>query len=332
MTSEALIEVRSLDIEFTTPDGLVRAGTGLDLDIHAGEFVGIVGESGSGKSQLLLALLGLNAKNGRLRGSIRYRGTELVGAGKNELGRIRGDRISMIFQDPMTALNPHLRIGRQLTEGLQRHRKTTAAAARARAVEMLRAVHLTEPERRLDQYPHELSGGMRQRVMIAMALICEPELILADEPTTALDVTVQAQILELLQELRQRFGTAVVMVTHDLGVVAQIADRVAVMYGGRIVERGDVDDIFYRSRHPYTEGLRRAIPRLGEDRAARLATIPGNPPNLAQLPRGCPFAPRCAYHMPRCDAEMPTLETVAGTHRKACFYDGPLADAPEVLA
>lgn len=331
MATESVLEVRGLSLEFTTPDGTVRALSGIDFDVRAGEFVGVVGESGSGKSQLLLAMLRLNAHNGRLGGSIRYRGRELLSAGPRALEQIRGDRISMIFQDPMTALNPHLRIGRQLIEGLQRHRRTKPAAARARAVEMLRAVHMTEPERRLDQYPHELSGGMRQRVMIAMALICEPDLILADEPTTALDVTVQAQILDLLQELRTRFGTAVVLVTHDLGVVAQIADRVAVMYGGRIVETCSVDEVFYDGRHPYTEGLQRAIPRLGDARSARLATIAGNPPNLAHLPPGCPFAPRCDYRMSRCDTQMPALEAVgtdtSSAHRKACFHDGALGAA-----
>jgi oligopeptide/dipeptide ABC transporter ATP-binding protein len=233
----------------------------------------------------------------------------------------------MIFQDPMTSLNPHLTIGRQLAEVQQRHRGASRSAARTRAADMLRAVHMTEPERRLDQYPHELSGGMRQRVMIAMALVCEPELILADEPTTALDVTVQAQILALLRELRTRFGTALALVTHDLGVIAEVADRVAVMYGGRVVETGSTDDVFHRYRHPYTEGLHRALPRLDDALASRLATIPGSPPALSELPRACPFAPRCPYRMPRCETEMPPLEALAPGHRCACFYEGALGRA-----
>ena len=323
-TAAPLIDVRDLSVEFATPDGIVHAVSGVDLAVAPGEFVGIVGESGSGKSQLLLSLLGLNAGNGRVLGSIRYRGRELVGVPARQLNQIRGDRISMVFQDPMTSLNPHLTIGRQLTEGLRYHRRSSAADARRRATEMLKAVHLTEPERRLDQYPHELSGGMRQRVMIAMALICEPELILADEPTTALDVTVQAQILALLRELRERFGTAVVLVTHDLGVVAEVADRVAVMYGGRIVETGSTEDLFYRGRHPYTEGLQRSIPRLDESRSERLATIPGSPPNLLHPPPGCAFAPRCVYRQARCEQTLPRLQSVADGHRRACFHEGAL--------
>jgi len=326
--TEPLLQVRDLNVRFTTHDGTVQAVTAVDLDVAPGEFTGIVGESGSGKSQFLLSLLGLLANNGSTTGSVRYRHQELLNAKESVLQQIRGRRIGMVFQDPMTALNPHLSIGRQLTEGLRHHLKLNRRDATRRAIDMLKAVQLTDAERRLSQYPHELSGGMRQRVTIAMALICEPDLILADEPTTALDVTVQAQILGLLRELRSRFGTAVILVTHDLGVLAQVADRVAVMYAGRIVEAGTLDDVFYRPRHPYTEGLQHAIPRLDRDRTQRLPTIPGAPPDLSRLPPGCAFAPRCAYRMSRCETEIPPLDLVdpgvESGHRKACFHQGAL--------
>jgi len=332
MTADTLLEVRDLSVRFATPDGDVQAVSDIGFDVRDGEFLGIVGESGSGKSQCLLSLTGLLAKNGRASGSVRYRGQELLNAPTATLQAVRGRRIGMVFQDPMTALNPHLTIGHQLTEGLRHHLQLGRAAAVRRAVEILKAVQLTDAQRRLSQYPHELSGGMRQRVMIAMALVCEPDLILADEPTTALDVTVQAQILMLLRDLRSRFGTAVILVTHDLGVLAQVADRVAVMYAGRMVETGTLDDVFHHPRHPYTEGLQRAIPRLQEARSARLPTIPGAPPNLSRLPPGCAFAPRCRYHMRRCDTAIPPLESVGETHRKACYHDGPLDRVAETAA
>jgi oligopeptide transport system ATP-binding protein len=316
-----LLEVRKLALEYRTPDGVVRAVRGVDLTIRPREFIGIVGESGSGKSQLLLALLGLTAPGAVVSGSIRHGGEELVGASAAALNRIRGNRISMVFQDPMTALNPYLTVATQITEVLRLHRGLGRRAALARAAELLDAVQITEGRRRLQQYPHELSGGMRQRVMIAMALACEPEILLADEPTTALDVTVQAQILELLRDLRQRTGTAVVLVTHDLGIVAELADRIAVMYAGRFVEEAPVDTLFAASRHPYTEALKRSIPRIDITLPERMASIPGNPPNPALLPPGCAFAPRCAFRLDRCEAEAPPLQDLGAGHRKACLRD-----------
>jgi oligopeptide transport system ATP-binding protein len=240
------------------------------------------------------------------------------------LNRIRGEHISMIFQDPMTALNPYLTVAQQITEVVRTHKGLDRRTAERRALEMLEAVHITEPARRLRQYPHELSGGMRQRVMIAMALIAEPEILLADEPSTALDVTVQAQILSLLKELRARTGTAVVLVTHDLGVIAEVADRVCVMYAGRLVEQASVQELFEHPRHPYTEALQRSIPRLDRPLAPRLATIGGNPPNPADRAPGCPFAPRCLYRMNVCDTAPPPLTPVASDHLKACYYEGAL--------
>jgi len=269
-------------------------------------------------------MLGLNAPGARIGGSIRYREQELVGAGERALGALRGARIAMIFQDPMTALNPYLTIGVQLTEGMRYHQGVSRAVARRRALELLDAVHIPEPERRFAQHPHELSGGMRQRIVIAMALICEPDILLADEPTTALDVTVQAQILALLRELRSRTRAAIVLVTHDLGVIAEVADRVLVMYAGRVVEQASVERLFEHARHPYTEGLRRSIVPLEGPLPARLPAIGGNPPNLVALPPGCAFAPRCAYAFERCPTAPPPLESVEPGHLRACYYDGPL--------
>jgi peptide/nickel transport system ATP-binding protein len=327
---DPLLNVRDLRITYRGTTGPLHVVDGVDLDLAAGEFLGIVGESGSGKTQLLLALLGLNA-GAQLAGSIRYRGEELLGARERCWRRLRGANIGMIFQDPMTALNPYLPIGRQLTEGVRRHRGLSRSAARLRALEMLDAVEITEPRRRMDQHPHELSGGMRQRIVIAMAMICEPEIILADEPTTALDVTVQAQILTLLRELRTRMSVAVVLVSHDLGVIAEVADRVAVMYAGRIVEQADAPTLFTAARHPYTEGLRRSIVPLDGVLPARLPTIGGLPPNVAALPPGCAFAPRCSYAWDPCGTAPPPLmlasapgAALAQEHRKACYHEGPL--------
>jgi len=325
-----LLEARALSVEFDTREGTVRAVSDVNLDLAAGETLAIVGESGSGKSQMLLSILGLMARNARVTGSAKFKGEELVGAPESRLNQIRGDSIGFVFQDPMTSLNPYLSIGLQLTEPLRVHKGADRKTAAAQAIEMLKAVDITEPERRMQQYPHQLSGGMRQRVAIAMALVCRPEILIADEPTTALDVTVQAQVLSLLREIRKRFGTAVILVTHDLGVIAELADNVNVMYAGRVVERGSVQDIFYHCRHPYTEALQRSIPQLTEIRPARLAAIAGNPPNPVRLPPGCAFAPRCLYRLESCDKSVPPLELVEGIHVKACFYEGSLGKTMEL--
>lgn len=316
MTS--VLEIDGLTVSFSTPDGDVSAVSDVSLSVEAGECLGLVGESGSGKSQTFMAALGLLADNGTATGEIRLDGIDLLSANEKKLNTLRGERIAMIFQDPMTSLTPHMKIGRQLSEVLVEHQNVDAKTGRARALDMLNRVHIPEAERRLDMYPHELSGGLRQRVMIAMALMCEPEVIVADEPTTALDVTVQAQILDLLAEVKDNLDAAIVLITHDLGVVAGLADRVAVMYAGRIVEQGTVGDIFASPAHPYTQGLLACTPRLDIETEA-LVTISGQPPNLQNLPPGCSFHPRCTYVVERCKSERPALETMDNGHIQACF-------------
>jgi oligopeptide transport system ATP-binding protein len=316
----AVLEVRDLTTRFATPDGEVAAVSGLSFRISAGESVGVVGESGSGKTQAFLSIMGLLAGNGRCTGSARFRDQELLGLPPRRLNAIRGVKLAMVFQDPMTSLNPHLRIARQMTEVLIEHRGLGEQAARRRALELLDRVGIPAARQRIDLYPHEFSGGMRQRVMIATALLCEPELVIADEPTTALDVTVQAQILELLQELRRELGMAIVLITHDLGVVAGLADRVLVMYGGRIVEEGPVQAIFDDPQHPYTLGLLRSMPRLDAATAGELVAIAGQPPNLQALPSGCAFRERCAFAFERC-AERPELRAFAAGRQKACHLE-----------
>jgi len=314
----AVLDVRDLEVRFATPDGTVEAVNKVSFTVEPSETVGIVGESGSGKSQVFMSVMGLLASNGRATGSVKFQGGEILGLPRRELNRIRGARMSMIFQDPMTSLNPYLSIERQLTEVLVTHRGMTGREARAAAVAMLERVQIPEADRRIGLYPFEFSGGMRQRAMIAMALLCQPELLIADEPTTALDVTVQAQILELLGELKRGGKTAFAVITHDLGVIAGLCDRVLVMYAGRIVESGPARDIFKNPQHPYTAGLLFSMPRLDEAEATRLATIPGQPPNLQRLPAGCAFNDRCQYAMERCRVERPALNAFAPGRMKAC--------------
>jgi oligopeptide transport system ATP-binding protein len=317
----ALLEVKGLSTRFDTPEGEVKAVSDVSFSLAEGEVLGVVGESGSGKSQVFLTILGLLAANGRATGSARFRGVELLGMRADALNRIRGSRIAMIFQDSMTSLNPYLRISRQMTEVLVTHRGMSEAEARSAAIALLERVRIPEAARRFDMYPHEFSGGMRQRVMIAMALLCQPDLLIADEPTTALDVTIQAQILDLMRELKRGSNTAIVLITHALGVVAGLCDRVLVMYGGRIVEDAPVRQIFYEPQHPYTQGLLRSTPRLDEAKAEELRTIPGQPPNLQRLPPGCAFHERCAWRMERCRIEEPVLREVGTGRRKACHLE-----------
>ncbi len=316
-----LLEVSNLETNFSTPDGEVPAVGGVSFTLGRDETLGVVGESGSGKSQIFMSIMGLLSTNGRARGSVKFDGEEILNLPRAGLNRIRGDRMSMIFQDPMTSLNPYLTVGRQLTEVLVTHKGMNESEAREAAVAMLDRVQIPEAGRRIDMYPHEYSGGMRQRAMIAMALLCRPELLIADEPTTALDVTIQAQILELIGEIRAQGSTAIILITHDLGVVAGLCDRVMVMYAGRIVESGSVADIFYRPQHPYTEGLLHSMPRLDEKDAKRLATIPGQPPNLQRLPPGCAFEPRCQHRIEVCKTTIPPLRDSGAGRRKACHLE-----------
>jgi oligopeptide transport system ATP-binding protein len=301
-----LLDVKDLHVSFSTGDGAVRAVNGINFSLAAGQTLGIVGESGSGKSQSVLAMMGLLARNGSTSGQVLYQGQDILRMPAHQLNTIRGDRIAMIFQDPMTSLNPYLTIERQMTEVLQLHKGLDRKAARAASLRMLDAVKIPDAAQRIGTYPHEFSGGMRQRVMIAMALLCEPELLIADEPTTALDVTVQAQILSLLRELQRDFQTAIVLITHDLGVVAGVCDQVMVLYAGRVMEQGSAEDIFYRPSHPYTAGLLGAIARLDRTEQTLLA-IPGSPPHMARPSAGCPFQPRCSLAQAVCSSQVPTL-------------------------
>ena len=321
MTSGPVLEVEGLTVTFSTPDGPVHAVRGVDFFLGEDEVLGVIGESGSGKSVTMLAVMGLLPRTATVTGSVRYRGRELLGLPEAELRRYRGAKLAMIFQDPMTSLNPVLKVGKQIAEAMLTHRVCDKREARDRAVELLRAVGIPRADQRFDDYPHQFSGGMRQRVMIAMAMANDPDVLIADEPTTALDVTIQAQILEVLETAQERTGAGVLLITHDLGLVAGVADRVEVMYAGRIVEEGSLDQIYYESRHPYSRGLMACLPRL-DQRGRRLEPIGGAPPSLMNLPSGCVFHPRCPYRTDLCTEQVPALRPVDVDleHRSACHY------------
>ncbi|MBO8128630.1 MAG: ABC transporter ATP-binding protein [Peptococcaceae bacterium] len=328
--STPLLQVRGLKISFFTYAGEVKAVDGVDFEVGSGEAVGIVGESGCGKSVTALSVMRLIPKPGEIiDGSIIFDGENLLTKTEKAMEAIRGKDIAMIFQDPMTSLNPVLTIGYQLTEAILRHEKMEKRQAREKAIEMLRLVGIPNAEERLSQYPHQFSGGMRQRVMIAMALCCNPRLLIADEPTTALDVTIQAQIIELLKELRSKLNTSIVLITHDLGVVAGLADRVIVMYAGKIVEVGKIKDIYYNARHPYTWGLLKSVPRLDYKEKRRLVPIVGQPPDLLDPPKGCAFYPRCPHVMRICLKEKPELTELGPEHKVACWLAHPAAPKPD---
>ena len=317
-----LLRVDDLTVSFATEDGVVQAVGGVSFELHAGEVLAIVGESGSGKSVTAQTITGLTrAPNARINGAVTYRGRELNELDDDQLRDVRGEQIAMVFQDPMSSLNPVYRVGDQIAEMIRAHRDVSKREAQDRAVELLRSVGIPNPEGRVRHYPHEFSGGMRQRVMIAMALALEPEVLIADEPTTALDVTVQAQILRLIDQLNRDRDLAVILITHDLGVVAEVADRVLVMYAGQIVEDATLDETFYDPQHPYTWGLLGSLMRLDQSRGARLAQIPGQPPSLLAPPPGCRFAPRCPHAFDKCH-ELPSLEArVGGHHLDRCWLD-----------
>ena len=318
--SEKLLEIKDERLSFFTPAGEVKALNGVSFSMEEGEVLGIVGESGSGKSVTAYSVMGLTAYPGKLiGGTINFNGHQIDKMSEKEMRKIRGNEVSIIFQDPMTSLNPVYTIGNQITEVICLHTGKSKKEAHDRAKELLALVGINEPAKRLKQYPHELSGGMRQRVMIAIALACEPKLLIADEPTTALDVTIQAQILELMQELRKKLGMSIIMITHDLGVVASMCERIAVMYAGHIVEYGTADEIFYEPKHEYTKGLIRSIPKLNVQETERLIPIEGQPVDLLNPPAGCPFAPRCANCMKICLREMPPKTELSDTHYSQCW-------------
>ncbi|MDE6601091.1 MAG: ABC transporter ATP-binding protein [Lachnospiraceae bacterium] len=320
--SEYLVDVKNERLSFFTPAGEVKALNDVSIRLKEGEVLGIVGESGSGKSVTAYSLMGLTAHPGKLLGGeLHFNGHQVEMMTEKEIRKIRGNEISIIFQDPMTSLNPVYTIGNQITEVIRLHTDKTKQQAKERARELLELVGINEPDKRLKQYPHELSGGMRQRVMIAIALACEPKLLIADEPTTALDVTIQAQILELMMELKDKLGMAIIMITHDLGVVASMCERIAVMYAGRIVEYGTTDDIFYHPKHQYTKGLIRSIPRLDTKEHERLVPIEGTPVDMLNPPAGCPFAPRCDAAMRICLREMPPVTTFGDVHYTQCWLN-----------
>ena len=328
--SEKMLEVKGMRTSFFTHVGEVKAIRGVDFYLDKGEAVGIVGESGSGKSVTSLSVMRLLQFPGKLTGGeVFFDGEDLAKKTDKEMQAIRGNEISMIFQDPMTSLNPVFTIGNQIMEAIIKHQKMSKDQARQKAIDMLKLVGIPSPEKRIDQYPHEFSGGMRQRAMIAMALSCEPKLLIADEPTTALDVTIQAQILELMKDLKDRLNTSIILITHDLGVVADVCTRIIVMYGGLIMEEGTTEEIFYKPQHPYTLGLMRSIPKMSDkENKERLIPIDGTPPDLLKPPAGCPFAPRCDHAMKICMTQMPEYTKSSDTHRAACWLLHP--DAPKV--
>ena len=331
--SEHLLEVKNLQTNFATGAGIVQAVRGIDLHVDSGEFLGIVGESGCGKSVTMLSIMRLLADNAAVRADkLEFNGKDLLAENEKAMKKLRGNEIGMIFQDPMTSLNPLYTVGTQLMEPLKLHQKLKKKEAKEKAIEMLRIVGINEPEKRINQYPHEMSGGMRQRVMIAIAMCCDPKILIADEPTTALDVTIQAQIMELMQDLKERFSTSVILITHDLGVIAQVCTRVVVMYGGLVMEEGSLDQIFYETKHPYTKGLLESVPRDAEledgvYEKQKLKPIPGSPPDLMNPPKGCPFAARCQYAMKICNMAPAELTTVSEGHRAACWLLHPQAAA-----
>jgi len=329
MMSKNILEVKDLKTSFYTHLGEVQAVRGVSFNVGKGQILGIVGESGSGKSVTSLSVMRLLQFPGKIKsGEILFQGEDLAKKPEKEMLGVRGDKIAMIFQDPMTSLNPVYSIGNQIMEGLKLHRGLNKSEAKQEAIKMLDMVGIPAPEERIDNYPHEFSGGMRQRAMIAIALACEPDLLIADEPTTALDVTIQAQILELLRDLKDKVETSIILITHDLGVVADLCSRVVVMYGGLVMEEGEIDDIFYQPRHPYTMGLLKSIPRLDIDEDEKLVPIPGSPPDLLKPPAGCPFYSRCPYTMKICLDQFPEYTYEQNGHRSACWLNHP--DAPKI--
>jgi len=327
----SLLDVTDLSVGFHMPGRDVQVVDRVSFTLEQGETLAIVGESGSGKTQTAFSMVGLLAENGFASGSVKFEGKELIGLRESELNKVRAEKIAMIFQDPMTSLNPYIRVIDQLVEVLVQHKGMTRQAAETESIRMLEAVKLPDGKNIARRFPHECSGGMRQRIMIAMALLCRPKLLIADEPTTALDVTVQAQMLELFQSLTSEFGTALIMITHDLGVVAGLADKMMVMYAGRAVEKGTVDELFYDPRHPYTLGLLTSTPHV-EERSRRLNPITGSPPNIEHLPRGCTFHPRCAFRFEQCFAQIPQLREFEPGRSKACHYEGKLVFEEESAA
>ncbi len=322
--AENLLRLDDFKMYFLTRDGVVKAVDGVSFTLEAGETLGVVGESGSGKSVTAMSIMGLvpSPPGKVMGGDIRFKGESIVAMDEEQMRRIRGNRIAMIFQDPMTSLNPVFRVGRQVAESLRIHNGMSRREADERAVELLELVGIPHPHERAKDYPHQFSGGMRQRAMIAMALACDPDILIADEPTTALDVTIQAQIIELMQEVQARTGSAIIMITHDLGIVADVADRVLVMYAGRPAEYGTADEIFYRPAHPYTWGLHDSLPRHDVSDKGELCPIKGQPPSLVHLPGGCSFHPRCPYAQDRCREETPEFRDIGGGHKVSCHFAG----------